>query len=72
MPGLMQENARTGIKKIAGETLFSHALKQEIVPIHGLRLVRQIVYPEVKAGRKEWKLRECERRNTVSCRGKIF
>ena len=28
MPGLMQENARTGIKKIAGETLFSHALKQ--------------------------------------------
>ena len=28
MPGLKQENARTGIKRIAGERLFIHALKQ--------------------------------------------
>ena len=28
MPELKYENAKTGIKKVAGERLFTHALKQ--------------------------------------------
>ena len=28
------------------------------LPMHGLRLVRQIVYPELKADRKDWICRD--------------
>ena len=55
--------------------------------MQGLKLIRQVVYPGIKAGKKDWicrdcdqlerlfmpglKQRECESRNIITCRGKI-
>ena len=43
MPGLKQENTRTGMKNIAGERLFTHALKQS----------GNIAYARIKAGKTD-------------------
>ena len=46
-------------KKLQGkDCLATYWSSQEILPMHGLRLVRQIVYPEIKAGRKDWICRD--------------
>ena len=48
MPGLKQENARTGIKKIAGKRLFTHAWKQS----------GNIAYAWIEAGKTDFLYRD--------------
>ena len=47
------------LKKLQGkDCLPTHWSSQEILLMHGLSLVREIVYPEIKAGRKDWICRD--------------